>query len=275
VLRAKSNQFVPVRALVIHCVRTPNLSERAPPAMTSVPNPGVHPLDNPVWAALAGPHAQFAEGGAKARRYPADISPFAAISALDDPEAWAELAEVVGPGHLTVMPAGPSLPEHVPAGWKVEESFEGVQLLATQALRPVPDPEAVVLGAADVPEMIDLVERTNPGPFLTRTHELGTYLGIRRGGALVAMAGERVHPAGYTEISAVCTDPAFRGQGLASRLVLAVAHGITERGEVPLMHAVAWNDNAIRLYRSLGFALRWRPTFFAVRVPGASEPELG
>ena len=236
--------------------------------MTSVPNPGPHPLDNPVWAALSGPHAQFAEGGAKARRYAPDISIFAGLSALDDPEAWAELGELVGPGGITVLPTTADLPAHLPTGWGVEEAFEGVQMVATEGLKPVPDPEAVVLGEADVPEMLDLVERTHPGPFLPRTHELGIYLGIRRGGGLVVMAGERLHPEGYTEISAVCTDPAFRGQGLASRLVLAVAHGITERGEVPLLHAVAWNDNAIRLYETLGFAVRRRPTFFAVRVPG-------
>ncbi|MER6798526.1 GNAT family N-acetyltransferase, partial [Amycolatopsis mediterranei] len=123
------------------------------------------------------------------------------------------------------------------------------------------------LGPADVPEMLDLVERTRPGPFRKRTVELGTYLGIRRGGALVAMAGERLHPPGYTEISAVCTDPAYRGQGFGTRLVLAVAAGIRERGEIPMMHAAAANTSAIRLYRSLGFALRQRPDFVVVRVP--------
>ena len=87
-----------------------------------------------------------------------------------------------------------------------------------------------MLGAADVPEMLDLVERTQPGPFLARTVELGTYLGIRRDGRLVAMAGERLHPPGFTEISAVCTDAAYRGQGLATRLVRAVAAGIRRRG---------------------------------------------
>jgi hypothetical protein len=41
------------------------------------------------------------------------------------------------------------------------------------------DPEAVSLGAADVPEMLELTARTKPGPFLPRTFELGPYLGIR------------------------------------------------------------------------------------------------
>ena len=130
------------------------------------------------------------------------------------------------------------------------------------------DAEAVRLTSVDVPEMLALVERTKPGPFLPRTVELGTYLGIRRDGVLVAMAGERLHPPGFTEISAVCTDASVRGQGLATRLVLAVAARIQERGETPFLHAAGTNTNAIRLYETLGFRLRQRPNFTALRVPG-------
>jgi predicted GNAT family acetyltransferase len=81
------------------------------------------------------------------------------------------------------------------------------------------------------------------------------------------MAGERLHPPGWTEISAVCTDDAHRGQGLGTRLILAVAHGIRERGETPFLHAAADNTSAIRLYEALGFRLRRRATFLAARVP--------
>jgi predicted GNAT family acetyltransferase len=115
--------------------------------------------------------------------------------------------------------------------------------------------------------MRDLVARTRPGPFLPRTIATGTYLGVVEDGALVAMAGERLHPPGYTEISAVCTDAAYRGRGLATRLVLAVAAGIRDRGEVPFLHAAADNVTAIRLYAELGFRLRARPDFVALTVP--------
>jgi predicted GNAT family acetyltransferase len=81
------------------------------------------------------------------------------------------------------------------------------------------------------------------------------------------MAGERLHPTGWTEISAVCTDSAVRGQGLATRLILAVAHGIRERGETPFLHTSAANTGAIRLYESLGFGLRRRTAFLAARAP--------
>ena len=86
--------------------------------------------------------------------------------------------------------------------------------------------------------MLDLVARTEPGPFLPRTIEMGTYLGIRRGGALVAMAGERLHPPGWTEISAVCTDDAYRSRGLGTRLVLAVAAYPAGRDTVPPCRSV-------------------------------------
>ncbi|MBT0768798.1 GNAT family N-acetyltransferase [Kineosporia sp. J2-2] len=233
---------------------------------------GTHPLDNPAWGSISGAHRHLAEGraeGAKALRYPADISPLAAISAFDDPEAWEQLAGLVAPGETVFFPGPPSLPELVPAGWTIGMSLPGVQLIATDRLRPRPDPEAVVLGPDDVDEMLDLVARTRPGPFERRTVLLGTYLGIRHEGALVAMAGERMHPPGYTEISAVCTDPAFRGRGLAGRLVLAVAQVISERGDTPIMHAAAGNTHAIGIYEKLGFTLRWRPTFFDFRTPGA------
>ncbi|WIV53465.1 GNAT family N-acetyltransferase [Amycolatopsis nalaikhensis] len=224
----------------------------------------VSPLDNPAWTSLTGPHAGFAERRGRVLRYPEDVSPFFALP--DDPteQDWRDLAELAGPGAFVVLAATPARP---PSGWTVLDETPGVQLV-DDGVAAAPEPEAVRLGLADVPEMLDLVERTKPGPFRKRTIELGTYLGIRRGGALVAMAGERLRPPGYTEISAVCTDPAFRGSGLATRLVLAVAAGIRERGETPMMHAAASNTSAIRLYLSLGFRLRWRPDFIAVRVPG-------
>ena len=128
---------------------------------------------------------------------------------------------------------------------------------------------------ADVPEMLDLAGRTQPGPFLARTVEMGTYLGIRRGGTLVAMAGERLHPPGWTEISAVCTDESWRGLGLASRLVQAVAAGILARGEAPFLHALATNVTAIRLYEELGFRLRRDVVFTVARIPAARRAAPG
>jgi predicted GNAT family acetyltransferase len=129
----------------------------------------------------------------------------------------------------------------------------------------------VRLGPADVPEMLDLTARTRPGPFLPRTYELGAYLGIRRDGALVAMAGERLKPPGWTEISAVCTDDAWRGHGFASALIRVLVAGIRARGETAFLHAVATNTGAIRLYEAMGFELRRTTVFRALRTPGDDQ----
>ena len=223
-----------------------------------------HVLDNPAWSALTGPQAAIAEHAGAAARFPADVGPFAGVPQEPDAAAWAALAELVGPGGVAFVTG----PKHTPpAGWTVERTLPGVQLDGSD-LKVEPDPEAVVLGAADVPEMLDLVERTRPGPFGPRTYQLGVYLGIRRGGALVAMAGERMRPAGWSEISAVCTDPAHRGQGLAARLTRAVGAAIRDRGDVPFLHASAANTNAIRLYEQLGFTLRRETSFDGLRAPG-------
>jgi ribosomal protein S18 acetylase RimI-like enzyme len=227
---------------------------------------GSHQLDNPVWSSLAGPHARFARRQGGVLRYPADVSPF--IGLPDQPGAadWADLAALAGPGAAVAL-AGVRVPP--PADWTMTPIGDGVQLVDA-GVEATPGGEAMRLGPADVPEMLDLAERTKPGPFLPRTGELGVYLGIRRGGALVAMAGERLHPPGWTEISAVCTDERWRGHGFASSLVRALVSGIRARGETPFLHALASNTGAIRLYEAMGFRLRRTIVFAEVYVPDVS-----
>ncbi|MHB9755553.1 GNAT family N-acetyltransferase [Streptomyces sp. BYX5S] len=225
--------------------------------------PGFDPLDHPAYAALTGPHAHFAERSGRALRYPAAVTPWTALPPDAGPADWADLAAFAEPdGTLPLL----GTDVEVPDGWETTVDHAGVRMVG-DAVDAAPDPEAVPLTVADVPEMLDLVSRTRPGPFTPRTIELGTYLGIRRGGALVAMAGERLHLPGYTEVSAVCTDPAQRGQGLAGRLVRAVSAVILERGETPFLHTGAANASAIRLYESLGFHLRATTRFRTVRAP--------
>ncbi|MEV0397279.1 GNAT family N-acetyltransferase [Polymorphospora rubra] len=223
---------------------------------------GGHPLDNPVWSALTGPHAPLATTHGRAAAYPPEISPFVGLVDARDPAAWADLATVLAPGARGLLP---SVDAVVPAGWEIAREL-GVQLVDV-SLAAAEEPEAVPLGVDDVPDMLDLVARTKPGPFLARTVETGRYLGIRRGGRLVAMAGERMRLPGWTEISAVCTDPDHRGEGLATRLVRAVAAGIRSRAEVPFLHAAANNTGAVRLYEHLGFQVRGTMTFHLVRRP--------
>ncbi|BCB79116.1 GNAT family N-acetyltransferase [Phytohabitans flavus] len=205
-----------------------------------------------MWAALAGAHHHLGRFAGDAARYPSDVAPFAALRPGAGGHALDDLATITEPGAVVATVGADVRPSDE---WEPLDVFAGVQLVDT-ALTTAPDPEAVRLGPADVDEMLDLVDRTEPGPFRRRTIELGTYLGIRREGRLVAMGGERFHPPGWTEISAVCTDPAYRGQGLATRIVRAVADGIKARGETPFLHASADNTTALRLYKAIGFSLR-------------------
>lgn len=226
-----------------------------------------HPLDSPIWAALTGPQHEVAQAGGAAARYQPDVTPFGALRdgpSTADPQPWADLAALAGPGHVVVLSGDEPTP---PPGWTVVDRIPGLQMDGS-ALEPEAEPKAVQLGADDVSEMLDLVARTRPGPFRPRTHLLGGYLGIRDdAGALVAMAGLRFRPPGWGEISAVCTDPAHRGRGLAARLVRAVAAGLRDRGEAPFLHVAGINTGAIRLYRSMGFTERRPVVFSAVRTP--------
>ncbi|MCT9820777.1 GNAT family N-acetyltransferase [Microbacterium sp. W1N] len=221
-------------------------------------------LDNAAWHSLAGPHATFALGGDLVRRYPEDVAPFVGVRTWEHPDVWDALIDLVGTGAEIGLSGYEG---EVPPGWEVLGRGDGVQLVQTDALQPRPDDEAIELGADDAAEMMAIVERNQPGPFRPRTYELGRYIGIRRDGRLVAMAGERLHPQGWTEISAVAVDADHRRQGLASRLVLDVAFHIQQRGDSALMHAAASNVGAIAAYERLGFVLRRHNQFAAVRTP--------
>lgn len=252
----------------------------------------MHVLDNPVWHALKGPQRALGRTTDLAGCFDEDVSRFGALANAPETEvAWRDLAQLLGP-QGTVELTG-DLPEP-PQGWSVTSRFEGVQMVGdgiqgptargpqhrgatvpsgtqiTPEARTVetiaPSPER--LGPANVPEMLALVEAAQPGPFEPRTIECGVYLGIRIDGSLVAMAGERVRPPGYSEISAVATHPDHRRLGLAKQVVLAVADSIIGRGDTPFLHALLDNTAAVSLYESLGFTIRRRVTFQCLEAPG-------
>jgi len=131
-------------------------------------------------------------------------------------------------------------------------------MIGTPAEVPAGEADIVTLGAGDVPAMMELTKLTRPSPFTPRAHELGTFLGIRVDGRLAAMAGERMKPAGYTEMTAICVHPDFRGRGYAQILLGAIARQISARGEIPFLHVFSDNSAAIALYRRQGMEIRRR-----------------
>ena len=228
----------------------------------------VEPLDNPIWHALTGAQAEFAQGSGLALRYEPDVGVFAAIPDAPSPDAWDALRTLIGPGKTAVMARVSVDP---PPEWEHVGGGVGHQYLAPAELGDAsPTITLTPLGIDDAVEMLALVERTQPGPFFKRTVGLGGYLGIRddeSDGALIAMAGERMRPRGYAEISAVCTDAAHRGRGLATTLVHAVARGIRARGDTPMLHVASDNTNAIALYERLGFTRRASLQVAVLRAP--------
>jgi predicted GNAT family acetyltransferase len=211
-------------------------------------------LDRPVWASLNTHHAPLSQGNDLARRFVPDVNLFAS-SKDESPESLAALSRIVAPGERVYLLQVPEI--LVPPELSMARRARGVQLVATRKLSALPTrSDIVTLTDADAPEMLALASLTEPGPFLTRTHRMGTFRGIRIDGRLAAMAGERFRFPGYTEVSGVCTHPDFRGLGLARSLSTVVAAHIEARGERPFLHAWKSNDAAIVLYESLGFELR-------------------
>jgi predicted GNAT family acetyltransferase len=206
-----------------------------------------------VWAALSTRQAHLAGGGARALRMRAPFGLFAA-AADDSPESQAALAALCPiDGAIALVerfeaPAPPDL--------RVIDRGVCVQMLADRVPPGEADIAFTPLGAADASEMMALASLTRPGPFFERTHELGGFVGVRVDGRLAAMAGERMKPSGFTEVSGVCVHPDFRGAGYARELSRLVATRIIARGETPFLHAFDDNVAAITLYEALGFRLR-------------------
>ena len=222
-------------------------------------------LDNPIWSSLNTRHARFAEANGSARRYRSEIGP---LSGVRQPsrDAFAELAALLAEGDLAVL----FLHDRgdFPAGWDVVRDGTLVQMVCPAQPEKSELAERIVrLGPEDVSEMVALAKLTEPGPFREGTPTLGGFVGIRLDGRLAAMAGQRLSPSGFTEVSAVCTHPDFRGRGFARALVAAVARNIFDAGDVPFLTSFEANAGAIRVYEQVGFAIRRRFELAVVKPP--------
>lgn len=229
-------------------------------------SPAANGLDNPFWSCLATRHQHVARGGALARRYPADISPLAGLPA-NAPANVAALESLVDVGDDVAL-VGPFIPK-LGSGWQIVHSGELTQMVRVDRT-PLPEGDFDIarLDASDVEQMLELVDLTQPGPFRERTIELGHFIGIRDGGRLVAMAGERTWIGDHHEVSGVCTHPDVRGRGFARALIGRVVNRMLKAGETPFLHAETVKPRAIAVYESLGFVERTRFPLLAARRVG-------
>lgn len=220
------------------------------PAPTAAP---AHPLDRAAWNALTTRQASLALGDQRARRLAPQYGLFAAAadSSPENLEALGALIQATGEAAFFEADPPAALP-----GVEITPGDPISQFVADAPAEAPADFDVVTLGDADAAEMLELATLTRPGPFFSRTHRLGDFVGVRVDGRLAAMAGERLKLPGYTEVSAVCTHPDFRGRGYAAGLMSRVTRAILARGETPFLHVYDHNESAIRLYEALGWRRR-------------------
>ncbi len=207
-------------------------------------------LDNIVWHSLIGPHAGFSLGTSRARRLLPGFTPFIGFSNPARPD-FAGLAPFCNEGERFFCGAWS---ERVESAWPVDFEVVAHQMV-WDGSTPAADVSlaAVQLDATHVPQMLELVTLTQPGPFGPRTVELGDYFGVFEDGRLVSMAGERLGADAVREVSGVCTHPDFRGRSLARRLMEKLIRLEIGRGQTPFLHVMYDNEHALRMYRQMGF----------------------
>ncbi|MEO6283136.1 MAG: GNAT family N-acetyltransferase [Dyadobacter sp.] len=226
-----------------------------------------HILDNPVWNALRTNNSSLGQVGDGVANFLPEVSPFAA---LDVPATLGlqVLHDTFPFSSHVIFVSNQKVEEFLP--WKLVAAIGGYQMLYNGPANPESvGPEVVSLTAGHVPEMVALTSLTNPGPFARETIRFGHYEGIFDHGRLVAMAGQRLHPEGFAEISAVCTHPDHLGKGYARHLLLRQVNRIQQTNEKPFLHVKADNVRAIGVYESLGFVIRTE-IFFYVLVKGTN-----
>lgn len=220
-------------------------------------------LNNPVYQALCSGDRQRSRGTETAKFFDEAISPFAGL-AEGDANGFDELFELLPEGRGILY----ATPLHIatPAGWQLIQKVEGLQMVLTseppfdtalQAVSP--------LTTAHVDQMMKLAKLTKPGPFGPRTIEFGHYFGIFHNETIVAMAGQRLHLPGFTEISAVCTHPDHLGKGYAAALVLHQLHLIVRQAQTPFLHVRGDNERAVSLYKRLGFTVTRNMNFYFMK----------
>lgn len=214
-----------------------------------------HPLDRAVWNALSSRQAALSIRDGGVVRFDPAYATFAAAAPEATPKDWTALARTTGP--VALFEVDPVIPQ----GLAEVNRIDCLQMTATALSADSRSIEFEPLTDADGPEMLALATLTQPGPFFAKTHLLGPFIGIRREGRLVAMAGERLSLDGFGEVSGVCTHPDHRGHGYAGALMRAVGQRILDRGDTVFLHARIGHAATIAFYETLGFQPRITPSY--------------
>jgi ribosomal protein S18 acetylase RimI-like enzyme len=221
-----------------------------------------HVLNNPAWNALISGNNNLSYGNEQVMYFDKEVSPFVALKeyTADNFRMLYESLPYDGP-IIFVVPFEAEIPQQ----WKVLQVIKGVQMVYDVAKEQGEvQADLVPLRDEHAPQMVALAKLTNPGPFVEKTINFGHYHGVFDGDKLVAMAGQRMHPFNYAEISAVCTHPDHTGKGYARQLLLHHINRIKAASEIPFLHVRQNNERAIKVYESLGFFTRIEVYFHAM-----------
>ncbi|WP_454803060.1 GNAT family N-acetyltransferase [Mucilaginibacter phyllosphaerae] len=212
-----------------------------------------HVLDNPIYNALLSGSKHLAVTGNDVSFFKRDTAPFAA-TANNSATELAALEELIteSGAYVFFSPQEIKFPTH----WQLLRRFDMLQMVYEGLVLDENQPKVINLDDSHVPQMMALTELTKPGPFLPRTVDFTNYTGIFDEDELVAMAGHRMQPSPYTEISAVCTHPGHLGKGYAGIILRAQIKRIIHAGNIPFLHVLADNYSAISVYERIGFKTR-------------------
>jgi GNAT superfamily N-acetyltransferase len=219
-----------------------------------------HVLDNPAWNALVSGNSSLSFGNQNIKYFDTEVSPFAAFNE-NTSENFLRLHNML-PHNRPVLFVSPKEIE-IPVAWKILRVIHGVQMVCDPVkIQEQASAVLVPLTVGHVPQMLEITQLTNPGPFASKTIDFGYYQGIFEGDQLVAMAGQRLHTYNYAEVSAVCTRPGHTGKGYARQLILSQINRMKASGEIPYLHSRADNDRALKVYEGLGFKTRIEVWFY-------------
>ena len=211
-------------------------------------------LDNPAWHALVTGNSNLAKGTGEVKYFDKEISPFVGLNEYTT-DGFDMLYRQITHYNPVIFISPDEVA--IPPKWKLLNHIVCLQMIYDEPNAAIDNTiELVALQQRHVPQMLALTKLTNPGPFAERTIEFGHYYGIFDGDKLIAMAGQRMHPTPYAEISAVCTHPDYLGKGYARQLLLGHANRIIKAGDIPMLHVRSNNERAVNVYESMGFTSR-------------------
>ncbi|MDB4926713.1 GNAT family N-acetyltransferase [Mucilaginibacter sp.] len=213
-----------------------------------------HVLDNPAYNALISGNKHLANGNKQVKYFDKEVSPFVGFKE-NTTNSFQLLYDLIS--HSSPVGFISPVEIDIPKQWKVANTIKCLQMIFDgEAPQEYNEVELIPLTNQHVSQMLALTKLTNPGPFGPQTIDFGHYKGVFDGDKLVAMAGQRMHPLPYAEISAVCTHPDYTGKGYAKQLLLHHINRIKAAGEIPMLHVRYDNERAIKVYESTGFVAR-------------------